>query len=542
MTVITTMQDWQDWQDWQDQLLSKVEKIKNVNKWLNNECENRRVDIVKVIINLRLISIYDIRTLHYAYKGGHHEIIKIITKMCKLTNNSTYRRTMWKYSMEGACEGGYIDVVTECINQVSQQKILHNVLTYYQVFNDFLKNAGKSGNIDIVKIIIDFLKLKGNYYYLENAMYGACISGHLDVVKFAIKKCSYLSINKGILLACKGGHLSIVKYLIPKHAKKHTNYLRDYLGECLMDSCEGGHIDVINYILEKGINNGIDKISNLNQGLVGACRGNKMDIVELMILKGCTDWHAGLVGACDGGYLDVVKFMISKGGKGATDLKDGFVAACAKNHSKVAEYIFMLDPQLYKYDHYSDSNTILMHACILGYDKIINFVVSYDKTFINIEEAMLLACLHKQIGVIKVLLNAGAKVRNNHVVYVCKGDDIELAQLILDNISDELTSDTLTEALRVTGWSDGNTDIGILLINKGARLSDNTHITHKCFFKKFKVYQIYCRSENILPFCDLYTSLLTKYPPYILLVGCRVNKKCCLNKLPIELFRLLFEY
>lgn len=295
-------------------------------------------------------------------------------------------------------------------------------------------------------------------------------------------------------------------------------------------------INIINVVTRREI---YKKINNLNKGLVGACRRNRDSIIKLMIEKGATDWNGGLIGACDGGHMHIVKLMIEKG---ATNLTDGLIVACAKNYPKIAEYIMTLNNHHYDYDYDDDYNTILLNASMKGQHEIVKLFVPCDTEVMDIDGAISLACYNRHIKVVKILLNAGAKVYDEDVIKVCKGDSMELAQLVIRNNSSELTSYVLDEALYKNRHNNGSTDISILLINIGARLDNNTNAFHKSFFINFKVYRTYCRCKKILPFHDIYTSLLMKHPPYVLLVGCRVGKKCCVNMLPTELFRLLFEY
>ncbi len=43
-----------------------------------------------------------------------------------------------------------------------------------------------------------------------------------------------------------------------------------------------------------------------------ACKGGHIELVQLMIEKGATDWNWGLLGACRGGHMEIVKLMIEK--------------------------------------------------------------------------------------------------------------------------------------------------------------------------------------------------------------------------------------
>ena len=90
----------------------------------------------------------------------------------------------------------------------------------------------------------------------------------------------------------------------------------------LLGACRGGNIDIINLIIEKGSN-------NWHYGLEGACKGGHLDIVKLMIEEGADHWNCGLAYACTGGNIDIVKLMIEKG---ANNWDRGLVIACIRGH------------------------------------------------------------------------------------------------------------------------------------------------------------------------------------------------------------------
>ncbi len=125
---------------------------------------------------------------------------------------------------------------------------------------------------DVIKIR-KLIKMDINFYW-DRGLYGACRSGHLDIVKLMIEKgaCDW---SGGLHTACKYGHLDTVKLIIKKGAR---DWNRDW-----------------------------------NWGLFYACRGGNIDIVKLMIEKGGNCWNWGLNNACKGGHINIIKLMIEKG-------------------------------------------------------------------------------------------------------------------------------------------------------------------------------------------------------------------------------------
>jgi ankyrin repeat protein len=67
------------------------------------------------------------------------------------------------------------------------------------------------------------------------------------------------------------------------------------------------------WIVEAGHYELCMEVEDANVGLSSACYNDHIDIVQLMIAKGASDWNRGLSGACRYGYMDIVQLMIAKG-------------------------------------------------------------------------------------------------------------------------------------------------------------------------------------------------------------------------------------
>ena len=66
-------------------------------------------------------------------------------------------------------------------------------------------------------------------------------------------------------------------------------------------------MNIVNLMIEKGA-------TNWDWGLRCACKGGHINIVKLMIEKGAIWWECGLRGTCYGGHIDIINLMIEKGG------------------------------------------------------------------------------------------------------------------------------------------------------------------------------------------------------------------------------------
>lgn len=94
-------------------------------------------------------------------------------------------------------------------------------------------------------------------------------------------------------------------------------------------------------------------------------------------------------------------------------------------------------------------------------------------------------------------------------------------------------------------------DISNMLISKGATdlscLKDTCDYKLYCKYRKYRKYieqtgTMYELQELQNDRTDRTISIISDYPPCVLLVGCRSSKKyCCANKIPNELFKLLSD-
>jgi hypothetical protein len=126
-------------------------------------------------------------------------------------------------------------------------------------------------------------------------------------------------------------------YLLPKDMKFTWSIIEaghyelcmevKHVNEGLAYACRYGHMDIVQLMIAKGA-------SNWNHGLSNACHSGHMDIVQLMIAKGTSNWNRGLTFACYDGHMDIVQLMIDKG---ASNWNSGLSSACANSHMDIVQ-------------------------------------------------------------------------------------------------------------------------------------------------------------------------------------------------------------
>ena len=158
----------------------------------------------------------------------HNNVIKIrkLIKKSIKTDLEIKMNLNWNYGLDGACEGGHIDIIRVMIEKGADH------------WDWALFGASKGGHIDIVKFVIE----KGTCNW-DWGLEGACIGGYMNIVKLMIEKgCN--DWNGGLCAACQCGHIDIVNLMIEKGGK-HWNW-------GLHCACEGGGLDIVKLMIEKG--------------------------------------------------------------------------------------------------------------------------------------------------------------------------------------------------------------------------------------------------------------------------------------------------
>lgn len=169
--------------------------------------------------------------------------------------------------------------------------------------------------------------------------------------RFALKKTTIIDTLDKFEVACsEGDYLSIVFSPIDKYwVLEGLRYCRwSKEGICVdiavwlikRNANPGNHIYIaclyafrrlIDIIIEKG-----GQSTNWDEGLMGACEGGHVDLVELMISKKATNWNFGLLGACKGNNLLIAEYMILKG---ADNLNEAYTIASNLGYDELALYL-----------------------------------------------------------------------------------------------------------------------------------------------------------------------------------------------------------
>ena len=185
---------------------------------------------------------------------------------------------------------------------------------YHFAKNSIKKYWLKSG-INALVWTGDFLGMKylikHNKYFRHqdndnNSLVVASKIGHLEMVKFLVRKGAYVGYekNNAVILASEYGHLSIVKYLVYKGAN-----IKDLDNSAIIWSSRNGHLNVVKYLVSLGA----DVKAQCNLAIIFASRYGHLDVVKYLVSLGVdiiAASNSALNGAIENGYIDIVKYIL----------------------------------------------------------------------------------------------------------------------------------------------------------------------------------------------------------------------------------------
>lgn len=442
--------------------------------------------------------------LNNACKGGHADIVDILFEYRRVVVNYIEYEILHEYkpTIYHAFIGG---------NEYIVNKIKHkNKITLFSGGGGGLIGACASGNVELFVKYFDFdfglvstTKTVSEYmdYYLPHA----CVGHNMCMINYLVNR-GATNWKDCFNTACRGNHLEIVELVITNCGDMDLDW-----NSGLYAACAGGCVEIAKLMLQKGAT-----VNNYNDILYQSCMSGSLGIIELMISQGVNNWDNGLCGACYYGHPEVAELMINKG---AANFKYALKLACIQHNTDVAKVIITSGIFKNIQTIIPDINSCFFNVCSCGdLDLIklfIQIITTQAQENIDWYEGLQGACYSGNIMIVKY-------------IFECWDEDSEM---------DRVTTDQLNDMLSHTNKQ--YIDIINSLVAKGA---NNFQDLSKS--EDFRLYSLYLKRLGFKfdPNIDSkYLTCLREYPPYVLFMS-KFNKKCCLSKLPVELFKLLVEY
>jgi hypothetical protein len=138
--------------------------------------------------------------------------------------------------------------------------------------------ACKHGHLDLAKYLIT-KGLEVNIIDKVKLLIYACGHGWLGIAKYLVeeKGANINAVNErretALMIACRNGHLNVVRYLVKK--KANINAVNKKRETILMIACIEGHLDVVRYLVEK--------VTDLSKPFYIACGIGSVEIVQAFL-------------------------------------------------------------------------------------------------------------------------------------------------------------------------------------------------------------------------------------------------------------------
>lgn len=413
--------------------------------------------------------------------------------VCKIICGYKRMKTFGHYAIvvSGACLMGKLNFVEYYLDIIPRELFFVSVNWVYE--------SCESGNINLVKFIINLADKYKVGWNSSTCLKFACLSGNMECVTLFIDKDTHnINWEQCFTTACQGGNLEIVKLTIEKGAKDFFNNLPH--------AANGGNVDIVKFILDKC---GDGCIFNYEKCLVHACSGDSLEVIKFIIEeKLChvsneihiNDIEICMLTACHLGMVEIIKYLIENGAK--------------------------------------DWNRYAWMACVYCFDnvKIIKFMI--EKGADNFGRYLPNVCSHGYLDLVHELVEKGADDWNGGLIGACRFGHTEIVRFMI-----ECGATNLNYCMKsIHGECDIDTDADIykLLISNGADEFDYLSET-----SDFQLHCIWLRHKGMK--CNRYDNkwmkLIEEHPSCVLLVGSLCSKSyCSIKRLPTELFTLLTHF
>ena len=260
--------------------------------------------------------------------------------------NEVYEDKMWGNGLLESAEKGYVDVAKYMIGKGADNfdQAMHwaaeysqvetiNLMIEYGTNEFFLHPAVMSGNIDIVKLMIekggkDFTNgihcAASNYYSSKKVEY-------YDILIFLLLK-NEKNYEDDLIWAIDKGYLEIVVYLIERNKNANSSIV-------LRRAIQSSNLDIVKYLIENGAD--IHAYSDLPLRL--AAKYGNLDIIKFIIKYGeYTGMYAMnivLQGASVNGHLEAARYAAEHGADISIENEKALRYAHKEGQFEVVKYL-----------------------------------------------------------------------------------------------------------------------------------------------------------------------------------------------------------
>ena len=280
--------------------------------------------------------------------------------------------------------------------------------------------AADAGDLELVKELVERKgadieqrhpaqeKSMGHHLVGYTPIAMAALNGHLDVVKYLIKK-KAKNRDRALLAAARGGHLPVVKYLV-----RHGARSKRAKTAAMVEAFRQENMEVGKFLLARGADvNGLVYGGEVaTTPLVDAVASGDLEVVKLLVSKGAKVNRADeynttpLLDAVRFGHVEIVKYLLSKKAKvSARDNSgEGVMHHAADNGSvPLAELLVAHGAELNPESEYG--TTPLDKAISEGHTEMVTYLLGQGAA--PTESALITALKRGRVKIAEMLVDAG---------------------------------------------------------------------------------------------------------------------------------------
>lgn len=514
-----------------------------------NACKGGHFEIFDILNDYKYIMTLSDQSLHDCFhdacQGGNLDICEQLVRMfdCNYGYETSLEKEEIKKNIDlffsdglrGACKGGKLEICVWCMN------FLHKIETSDNIHN-LLYLASQSGVIEVVNLIILYDSIFNTIWDWDwdTALEHACIGGCVEIAKLFVAYGAN-DFDGGLLKACENEKPDMIKYMIECGASRTDKF-------CIYYVCNIGDLKLASYFLKKFP----VKMTELEEGVRGACSGGDLKLVKFLIKKGeqkerrerrkhgkdgekfNVNWDQCLLEACYGDNVTIVNFLITLR---PINFNLGLCVIEARKNRCVNIVDYLL--KIGKAD--------LHVACFCGYLNLVEKWLDDMSSNVNdINNCMEAAVNNNHTEIVELLLTNGAgsdiNVLNRCMNTACYAGNINIVRLML-----LYGATNIDECFQTHYDYDKNADVFNIFITAGVTNPDLLDLLEDV--DDLKLYCLYCKHKGIKLERERYHELIHKEPACVLFSGSKLTKnnhgdklKCSVKRLPHDLFNMMILY
>lgn len=312
-----------------------------------------------------------------------------------------------------------------------------------------LAEACRENRIDVIQLLLQH----GAADYTRG-LNAACQYGHPEAAQLMLDKGA--SIDHGFAYACRYGQLPMVHFLIQKGA----DCLNGYVNAGLVNACLGHHMDIVQFMLSKGA-------TNYDKALWAASKGGFMDLAELMLDKGATKVNEAFSAACRSGHAAIARLLLTKG---AACIASTLTHACTNGHTEIVRLLLEHKDKIVDFKRHTRS--VFRMACRHGYAEVLQLIlplVTLDGPLAS--QGLGEACSSGNETIFRLMLEKGAEPDWDAFQMACKKGHLHLVRLLIDRgpyYTEDDADDRSTGAFEAA--VNGHMDLVHFLVCNGAAI------------------------------------------------------------------------